>query len=50
MFYMFSLYPQLWMKLLTTFKFEDFKENICQVFFLRNSKIFFIEIPTFNIF
>ena len=49
MFYMFSVYPQVWIKLLTIFKFENFKGIICQVFFFGNSKIFFIEISTFHI-
>ena len=46
---MFSTYPQLWIKLLTIFKFEDFKEIICQEFFSKNSKILLVEIPTFYI-
>ena len=49
MFYMFSTYPQLWTKLLTILKFEDFKGIICQVFFCKISKIFFIGISTFYI-
>jgi hypothetical protein len=36
MFYMFSVYPQLWIKLLTILKFEDYKGIICQGFFLEN--------------
>jgi hypothetical protein len=49
MFYVFSVYPQLWIKLLTILKFEDFKEIICQEFFFRKAKIFNVEISTLNI-
>lgn len=46
MFYMFSTYQQLWTKLLTTFKYEDSKQNFCQEFFCEKSKIFYVEIST----
>ena len=49
MFYKFSTYPQLWIKLLTILKFGDFKGNICQVFFYKKTKIFFVGISILSI-
>ncbi len=46
MFCMFSTYPQLWTKLLTTLKFDDSKRNFCQEFFCNNLQIFYVEIST----
>lgn len=47
MFYIFSTYQQLWIKLLTTLKYEYSKRNFCQEVFLKRVKIFYVEISTF---
>jgi hypothetical protein len=47
MFCIFSTYPQLWIKLLTTLKFGDSKRSFCQGFFCNNLKIFYVEISMF---